>query len=104
MTASWPPGRNCHYCGVHVSGRSLHRDHFKPKSKGGRDIARNLVYACGSCNSTKGPRLFEQARPALMLRRLGWPSFKPDQLEWLKSKGFDLSPLENGKLYFEEQE
>lgn len=92
----------CHYCGILVSGRNLHRDHFKPRSKGGSDCARNLVYACGSCNSTKGHRLFAAARTDLMFRRLGWPRFKPEQLAWLKSKGFDLSPLENGKLHFEE--
>lgn len=96
-----PFNQPCHYCGTVVTGTKLHRDHFIPRSQGGTDHPQNLVYACGPCNSTKGQRLFPEARTDLMFRRLGWPRFKPEQLEWLKSKGFDLSPLENGKLYFE---
>lgn len=99
-----PFNQPCHYCGEKVTGIKLHRDHFIPKCQGGSNCLDNLVYACGSCNSTKGGRSFEKARTNLMLRLLGWPRFKPEHLAWLKSKGFDLSPLENGKLYFEESE
>lgn len=100
----WWPARNCHYCGKLVRGRDLHRDHFRPRSKGGSNKPKNIVDACGPCNSTKGHKLFADARINLMFRRLGWPTFKPEQLAWLRSKGFDLSQLENGRLYFEEKE
>lgn len=37
-----------------------------------------------------------------MFRRLKWPTFKKEQLEWLRANGFDLSAYDNGKLAFEE--
>ena len=38
----------CEYCGVSEvdSGGMLTIDHFQPKSKGGTDALRNLVYCC----------------------------------------------------------
>lgn len=96
-------GKPCHYCGEIVSGRNLHVDHFLPRSLGGTDDLSNLVYACNSCNATKRHRTFEEARPFLMFRRLKWPTFNREQLEWLRANGFDLSPYDNGKLAFEEQ-
>lgn len=92
----------CYYCGEPASGKRLHRDHLKPKSKGGSSHQRNIVYACGPCNSTKGDRTIEQARLALLQRRIGWPKFNADQIEWLRSQGFDTSPLDTAKLAFEE--
>ena len=63
----------CAYCG----GRShLAADHLLPKSRGGAHRGDNLVWACRSCNSAKGPKdvlvwLREQGRfpPLLLLRR-----------------------------------
>jgi len=46
-------GRKCAYCG---SASSLSLDHLVPRSLGGSDSADNLVYACRSCNSSKGDR------------------------------------------------
>lgn len=92
----------CHYCGNLASGRSLHRDHVIPKSKGGTSMPDNLVWACGACNSTKRDRTLRDARPFLLFRRLGWPTFRPEQIEWMRQKGFDLSELDSAKLYFEE--
>jgi 5-methylcytosine-specific restriction endonuclease McrA len=43
----------CEYCGAK---EQLSWDHLIPISKGGLDIADNLVLACGSCNSSKGNR------------------------------------------------
>jgi len=41
----------CEYCG---NGTELSWDHLIPRSKGGPDIAENLVLCCRSCNSSKG--------------------------------------------------
>ena len=43
--------RACCYCGA-VTILTL--DHLMPISKGGRDTADNIVWACKSCNSSKG--------------------------------------------------
>jgi hypothetical protein len=44
----------CRYCGT-TGGRGvvLHVDHVLPRSRGGKDIASNLVTACENCNSGK---------------------------------------------------
>lgn len=41
----------CAYCG---SQDDLTLDHVKPKMRGGRDTARNVVAACRRCNQAKG--------------------------------------------------
>lgn len=48
----------CVYCGstAESSGTHLHLDHLTPKSKGGRDVATNLVLACRRCNSARQDR------------------------------------------------
>lgn len=53
----------CYYCG---STQNLCADHLIPRIRGGSDESDNLVWACRSCNSSKGKR---------------------DLLEWLRSKG-----------------
>lgn len=45
--------RCCIYCG---SEDNLSLDHIIPLSKGGPDIISNQVYACRSCNSSKGDK------------------------------------------------
>lgn len=45
----------CRYCGKSANdGAVLEADHVVPRSRGGRDIARNLVAACEECNGGKG--------------------------------------------------
>lgn len=46
----------CGYCGVAEteSGGQLEIDHFRPRSRGGKDTMDNLVYACQTCNRFKG--------------------------------------------------
>ncbi len=56
--AQVPPGP-CHYCG---SPDARHVDHVIPLCQGGTHDLVNLVRACGSCNSAKGPRTPEQWR------------------------------------------
>ena len=46
-------GSTCAYCGK--SGQ-LSLDHVIPRLKDGPDAADNIIYACRSCNSSKGAR------------------------------------------------
>ena len=55
-------GSKCSYCGA-TSNLAL--DHIFPKNLGGKDVGDNLIYACRSCNSSKG---------------------KKDLMEWMNSK------------------
>ena len=43
----------CHYCGAR---KKLCMDHMIPKLRDGPDAADNLVWACRSCNSSKGAK------------------------------------------------
>ena len=43
----------CYYCGA---TKKLCMDHLIPKLRGGPDAADNLVWACRSCNSSKGAK------------------------------------------------
>lgn len=99
-------GVRCYYCGdtAAQSGKNLVLDHFVPRRRGGSNKASNLVAACARCNYVKGSRLFADARKVLLFKRLGWPRFKEEQLQWLRENGFDTSPLDHGKLFFEEQQ
>lgn len=45
-------GCKCAYCGVQSSELTL--DHVHPKTKGGEDLATNIVPACKRCNHEKG--------------------------------------------------
>ena len=56
-------GKICNYCG---SGEKLALDHIFPRRLGGMDEAENLIFACRSCNSSKG---------------------KKDLMEWMAVKG-----------------
>jgi len=56
-------GQLCNYCG---SPDNLALDHIFPRKYGGKDNAENLIYACRSCNSSKG---------------------KKDLMEWMNFRG-----------------
>jgi hypothetical protein len=45
----------CFYCGASApnDGAKLHVDHVIPRSRGGKDIASNLVTSCSTCNQQK---------------------------------------------------
>lgn len=61
-------GLKCNYCG---SEKKLALDHIFPQKLGGTDVGDNLIYACRSCNSSKG---------------------KKDLMEWMNYKG-EFPPL-----------
>lgn len=56
-------GKICNYCGV---TEKLSLDHLLPKKYGGKDNAENLIFACKTCNSSKG---------------------KKDLMEWMNFRG-----------------
>lgn len=56
-------GQICNYCG---STDKLSLDHIFPQKLGGKDDAENLIFACKSCNSSKG---------------------KKDLMEWMACRG-----------------
>ncbi len=66
-------GRICNYCG---SSDKLALDHIFPQKYGGHDNAENLIFACKTCNSSKGKKdLIEwmvfrgQFLPLMIIRR-----------------------------------
>jgi hypothetical protein len=61
-------GQICNYCG---SNEKLALDHIFPQRYGGQDNAENLIFACRTCNSSKG---------------------KKDLMEWMEFRG-DFLPL-----------
>jgi len=46
-------GQICNYCG---SAEKLALDHIFPQKFGGQDNAENLIFACRTCNSSKGKK------------------------------------------------
>lgn len=46
-------GKVCNYCG---SAENLALDHIFPQKYGGKDNAENLIFACKTCNSSKGKK------------------------------------------------
>ena len=66
-------GQICNYCG---SAAKLALDHIFPQKLGGKDDAENLIFACRTCNSSKGTKdLMEwmafrrQFLPLMIIRR-----------------------------------
>jgi len=59
-------GQICNYCG---SSEKLALDHIFPQKYGGQDNAENLIFACRTCNSSKG---------------------KKDLMEWMSFRGMFL--------------
>ena len=66
-------GQICNYCG---SIEKLALDHIFPQKYGGQDNAENLIFACRTCNSSKGKKdlmewmnFREQFLPLMVIRR-----------------------------------
>lgn len=53
----------CRYCGRKAPEVVLEVDHIKPQSKGGEDIATNLITACQQCNNGKSAFEIEGLEP-----------------------------------------
>lgn len=73
-------GQICNYCG---STGKLALDHIFPQKLGGKDDAENLIFACRTCNSSKGKKdLLEwmtirgQFLPLMIIRRYLKLTFK----------------------------
>lgn len=73
-------GQICNYCG---STEKLALDHIFPQKYGGQDNAENLIFACRTCNSSKGKKdLMEwmayrgEFLPLMIIRRYLKLSFK----------------------------
>lgn len=62
-------GIKCNYC---YSTEQLALDHILAQKLGGKDSGDNLIYACKTCNSSKG---------------------KKDLMEWIFFRGTDFLPL-----------
>ncbi len=66
-------GSKCNYCGSTTENLAL--DHVFPQKLGGKDVGDNLVYACRSCNSSKGRKdmmewmNYKKTFPPLMILR-----------------------------------
>jgi hypothetical protein len=41
-------------------------------------------------------------RQIFVQKKLGWPQFSIKQLSWLRAAGFDMTPFDTAKLWFEE--
>jgi hypothetical protein len=66
-------GQICNYCG---SSHKLALDHIFPQRYGGQDNAENLIFACRTCNSSKGKKDLmewmiyrERFLPLMVIRR-----------------------------------
>lgn len=105
---------HCWYCGKQLilaepknpeSREQVERwsvvDHVIPKSQGGSDDPSNLVPACWVCNSSKGTRSLEEYRLFVAMREAGVPFFKQEQIDWLRSQGFELPKIETMKFWGE---
>lgn len=92
-------GRVCNYCG---SNNKLSLDHIFPQKYGGKDDAENLIFACRTCNSSKGKKdLMEwmtgkgQFLPLMIIRRYLKLTFNYcDENELLDKRIEDLSEIE----------
>ena len=62
----------CWYCGVGFSSLKRTMDHVVPRSKGGSNDARNLVFACQPCNTEKASKSLDAYRQHVIRR--GGPS------------------------------
>ncbi len=69
-------GTRCQYCGTR---EQLTVDHVLPKSRGGKDVWKNLVAACIRCNNRKGNRTPEEAE--MLLRR---QPFRPSHVMFIR--------------------
>lgn len=75
----------CQYCGRKAPEVTLEVDHITPTSKGGKNIATNLITACMSCNRGKG---------AMEMK----PIKEPEHIELPSGEGFKMFPIRNIRM------
>jgi len=92
-------GTNCHYCGQSFSVEKLTVDHKTPVLRGGEDIPSNVVLACLTCNSQKGPMTEQEFRAYgplggrfLILLEHGHHKPIPPNATWPKGQYGQLKP------------
>lgn len=56
----WRDEGRCRYCGDALQRRLATVDHLIPRSRGGPDVAENLVIACYDCNQRKANALISE--------------------------------------------
>ncbi len=95
-------GQACNYCG---STGNLALDHIFPRKLGGNDDAENLIFACKTCNSSKGKKdLMEWMSfrgsflPLMVIRRYLKLTFHYCRTKQLLDK--DIDELTNKQLPF----
>jgi 5-methylcytosine-specific restriction endonuclease McrA len=107
----------CWYCGVDLLLPStwkgsrlnidikvrLYVDHFHSQRAGGGDEFENLVPACLSCNSAKGPRDIEDFRWILFFKQQGILPITKPQRDWLTARSFVFDGYTDIRFWFEEQ-
>lgn len=76
-------GCQCIYCGASPAKNKvvLHVDHVVPLSKGGKNIASNLVAACEDCNLTKMARRLPENLEARIIAEIA-----------LRNEGASIAP------------
>lgn len=87
----------CRYCGVTAKASALHVDHVVPRSKGGGDVASNLVTACRACNAGKSniPLDHVSADEAAVDKRLA------EDIFWLRIDHERIQALAIGREFTE---
>ena len=70
----------CQYCGSTPPGVVLEVDHIRPVSKGGDNIADNLLTSCFDCNRGKGATPLSEA-PDALAKKIAIQKEKADQLK-----------------------
>lgn len=90
-------GFRCRYCGVTAAASALHVDHVTPRSRGGGDVASNLVTACRACNTGKSDVPLEHisADEAVVDKRLA------NEIRWLRYDHERIQALDIGRAFTE---
>lgn len=57
----WRDQNTCQYCGKIYESEKLTLDHVVPKSRGGKNIWKNLVTACKKCNQKKANQTLKES-------------------------------------------
>ena len=100
----------CAYCGINLSINEGQKhdfciDHIIPLSVGGKNVIKNLMPACRSCNSMKGFKTLEEFRfykwQKQIEKKYG-SKFTQKQAESLKKMGFEFS-MTKYIFWFEKQ-